>query len=103
MPTERFSLSGDLPKGSKLETLSIKPPEDPAEKRFRLRKEFWLFLVKDLAAYLVSYAFLIGIGGYCCYLVIRHGVRSPEATAVLPLLTSLFGGAVGLVIGRASK
>ena len=103
MASQWFTLSGIVPPGIKLETISIKAKEDPAEKRLRLRKEFLLFLVKDLAAYVVSYTFLLGIGSYCCYLVIRHGVHSSEAKMVLPLITTLFGGIVGLIIGKAGK
>ena len=103
MATEKFSLSGIVPIDTKLETISIKAKEDPAEKRLRLRKEYLSFLVKELAAYLVSFLFLIAIGGYCCFVFIRYGVTSPEARVVFPLLTTLFGGVVGLIIGKASK
>jgi len=35
--------------------------------------------------------------------VVIHGVVSPEARAVFPLITTLFGGLLGLVVGRAGK
>ena len=73
----------------------------PTDKVARLRREFWSFVVKELAAYVVAFLFLIVIGGYCCYVVAQHGVVSPEARTVFPLITSLFGGVVGMIIGKA--
>jgi hypothetical protein len=92
-----------LPEGSKVESISIKAPEDPEEKAARLRREFWSFAVKELAAYVIGFFFLVVIGGYYCFVVARYGVVSAEARAVLPLITTLFGGVVGMIIGRATK
>ncbi len=103
MAQENFNFRGTLPGGSRVDTITIKGKEDPAEKRLRLRQEYLSFLIKELAAYLVSFLFLIAIGGYCCLVVVRYGVTSAEARVVFPLLTTLFGGVVGLIIGRASK
>ena len=60
-------------------------------------------MVKELIAYLISFAFLLAIGGYCCLVLIRHGVLSAEAKTVFPLITTLFGGVVGMIIGKSSK
>ena len=101
MATPKFDIGGLLPEGSKVDSFSIKAPEDPEEKAARLRREFWSFVIKDLGAYAVAFFFLITIGCYCCFVVARYGVISAEARSVLPLLTTLFGGVVGLIIGRA--
>jgi len=100
---QKFSLTGTIPEGSKLDNITIKAPEDPDDKSLRLRKEFWTFVVKELAAYLVAFLFLVGIGVYCCFVVIRNGVMSPEARVVFPLITTLFGGVVGLIVGKTGK
>ena len=47
--------------------------------RRRLRREFRSFVDEELAAYIVAFVFLVVIGGYCCVVVARHGVVSPEA------------------------
>ena len=60
-------------------------------------------MVKELSAYAVGFLFLILIGGYCCFVVARNDVVSAEARAVFPLITSLFGGVVGLIIGKSDK
>jgi hypothetical protein len=60
-------------------------------------------VVKELAAYPVSFLFLGAIGGYCCFVVARNGVVSAEARAVFPLITTPFGGVVGLIVGKAGK
>ncbi len=103
MPDKKFDIAHLMPEGSKVETFSIKAPEDPQEKAARLRREFWSFMVKELAAYAIAFLFLVVIGGYCCYVVARHGVVSPEARAVFPLITTLFGGVVGMIVGKAGK
>ena len=99
----KFDIGDLLPEGSKVESVSIKAPEDPDDKAARLRREFWSFVVKELAAYLVAFLFLVVIGGYCCFVVAHHGVVSPEARVVFPLITTLFGGVVGMIIGKTSK
>jgi hypothetical protein len=100
---QKFDIGALLPEGSRVESVSIKSPEEPDDKRARLRMEFWSFVVKELAAYLIALLFLIVIGAYCCFVVARHGVVSAEARAVFPLITTLFGGVVGLIVGRAGK
>ena len=60
-------------------------------------------MVKELAAYVVAFLFLILIGGYCCFVIARHGVVSAEARAVFSLITTLFGGVVGLIVGKAAQ
>jgi hypothetical protein len=101
--TQKFDIGGLLPEGSKVESISIKAPEDPEDKAARLRREFWSFVVKELAAYAVAFVFLATIGGYCCFVVARNGVVSAEARAVFPLITTLFGGVVGMIVGKAGK
>lgn len=103
MAAQKFDIGGLLAEGSKVKSISIEAPEEPEDKAARLRREFWSFAVKELAAYAVAFLFLLVIGGYCCFVVARHGVVSPEARAVLPLITTLFGGVVGLIIGKAGK
>jgi hypothetical protein len=99
----KFDIGVLLADGPRVESLSIKAPEDPEDKAARLRREFWSFLVKEPVAYGVAFLFLVAIGGYCCYVVARHGVVSAEARTVFPLITTLFGGVVGLIVGRAGK
>ena len=103
MAEQEIDFRATLPPGSKVKNITIEGKEDPQDKKLRLRREFWSFLVKELAAYVVSFAFLILIGGYCCFVVVRNGVASVEARTVFPMLTTLFGGVVGLIIGKASK
>jgi hypothetical protein len=88
---------------ARIKEVKIESPEDPDDKKLRLEKERWTFYVKDLAAYVLSFLFVLLIGLYCLFVVARYGVASAEAKLVLPLITSLFGGVVGMVIGRASK
>lgn len=103
MAGQKFDIGGLLPEGSKVENISIKSPEEPEDKAARLRREFWSFAVKDIAAYCVAFLFLVVIGGYCCFVVARHGVVSAEARAVFPLITTLFGGVVGMIVGKARR
>lgn len=103
MAAQKFDIGGLLPEGSKVESINIRSPEDPADREARLRREFWDFVVKELTAYLVAFLFLIVIGAYCCFVVARYGVVSPEARQVFPLITTLFGGVVGMIIGKAGR
>jgi hypothetical protein len=100
---QKFDIGCLLPDGSKVESILIKAPEDSQDKANRLRQEFWAFAIKELAAYAVAFLFLLMIGGYCCFVVARYGIVSAEARAVLPLITTLFGGVVGMIIGRAGR
>lgn len=102
-PARKLDLGAFLPEDSKVKGIHIEAPEDPDDKAARLRREHWSFVVKELAAYIVAFLFLIAIGGYCCFVVTHHGVVSPEARAVFPLITTLFGGVVGLIVGRAGR
>jgi hypothetical protein len=103
MPSQKFDIRGVLPEGSKVESISINSPEDPKDKAARLRSEFWSFMVKELSAYAVAFLFLIVIGGYCCVVIARYGVTSDEARTVFPLITTLFGGVIGMIVGKAGK
>jgi hypothetical protein len=102
-PAQKFDLSGSVSKGLIIEEVKLKAPEDPDDKKLRLRKEYWTFLVKDLGAYVVSFLFVLIIGIYCLIVVCRYGVSSPEAKVVWPIITTLFGGVLGLIVGRSMK
>jgi hypothetical protein len=102
-PGKKFEIGAFLPEGSKVKKIEVEAPEDPDDKALRLRKEFWTWVVKDLTAYAVSFLFVLIIGLYCFFVVARYGVASAEAKLVLPLITTLFGGVVGMVVGKASK
>jgi hypothetical protein len=97
------NIFGFIAKGSKVTSFTIAAPEDKQDKEARLQREFWTFFVKDLSAYAVAWLFLVVIGAYCCIEVARYGVTSNEARAVFPLITTLFGGVVGLIVGKAGK
>lgn len=103
MDARKFDLGPLLAAAWKLESPNIEAPEDPEDKAARLWRESWSFAVKELVAYIIAFLFLIIIGGYCCFVVARHGVVSPEARVVFPLITTLFGGVVGMIVGRAGK
>ncbi len=102
MTKSNFDVNVLIQKGSKAK-LTIEPPEDPDDKAAQLRQEFWTYVVKELLAYGVGFRFLIGIGGYRCYVVVHHGVVSAEARMVFPLITTLFGGVLGMIVGKAGK
>ncbi len=104
MATPRKSdLDRLTPKGTAFESIVVKAIEDPEEKAARLARERWSFYVKELAAHLISFLILIVIGVYCCFVVARYGVNSAEARTVFPLITTLFGGVVGVIVGKAAK
>jgi hypothetical protein len=103
MPSQKFDIGGLLPEGSKIESISINAPEDPDDKAARLRREFWSFFVNELSAYAVAFLFLVVIGVYCCIVIARYGVTSDEARTVFPLITTLFGGVIGMIVGKAGK
>ena len=93
-----------LTRGVRIEELKIKGPEDPEDKRLRRRKDFLLFLVKDLLAYLVAFTFIGAIGIYCFIILIKHGAAiSEEAQKVWPIVSGILAGIVGMVFGRATK
>jgi hypothetical protein len=77
--------------------------DTPEEESHKRKKDMISFLVKEIAALVIAMIFITVIGGYCCYVVAIYGVVSPEAKQVLPLLTALFGGVVGLAFGKATK
>jgi len=56
---KKFDIGGLLPDGSKVKNLSIESPEDPEDKVARLRREFWSFVVKELAAFAVGFVSFI--------------------------------------------
>jgi hypothetical protein len=99
----KFDVAGLFPEGMKVDTLTIRAPEEADVKAARLSQEKWAFFVKELGAHFISFLFLIVIGCYCCFVVTRYGVISQEARAVFPLLTTLFGGVVGVIVGKAAK
>jgi hypothetical protein len=99
----KFDIGGWFPEDMKLESLNFKAPEDPDDKAARLLREKWSFFFKELGVYFLSYLFLFAIGGYCCFVVIRYGAVSQEARAVFPLLTTLFGGVLGVIVGKNAK
>ncbi len=78
----------------------METPEDSAHKR---TKDLVEFFVKTVAPLVIAYLFNAIMGGYCCVVVATHGVTSPEAKVVMPLLTSLFGGVIGLAFGQSMK
>lgn len=92
-----------LSEGAKLEERKIKGPEDPADQRLRRRKDFLLFLVKDLLAYMVAFTFIVAIGIYCFVIVIKHEAASEEAQKVWPIVSAILAGIVGMDFGRATK
>ena len=86
-----------------IKSIVIEAKEGPDDKKARLSQEKWSFFIKELAAHVISFSFLIMIGGYCCFVVALHGVVSPEARTVFPLITTLFGGVAGVIVGKAAK
>ena len=102
-PARKFDLGPLLPEGRVVKKIEVEAPEDEADKTLRLRKDWWSFVVKDLGPYVLSFLFVLLIGLYCLYVVAHHGVASAEAKLVLPMITTLFGGVVGMVIGKATK
>ena len=103
MAARKFGLS-DLPiTRLEVESILLEAPEDSDDKAARLHRERWSFLVERLAVYLFAYLFLSVISLYCCYVVARYGFESPEGRRVFPLLTTLFGGVLGVIVGKAAK
>jgi hypothetical protein len=81
-PAKKFDVGGLLPQDASIKEIKIEAPEDPDGKKLRLRKEFWTWVAKDLAAHAVSFLFVLIIGIYCFAVVARYGVASPEAKLV---------------------
>jgi hypothetical protein len=92
-----------LTEGATLDELKIKGPEDPEDQRLRRRKDFLLFLVKDVLAYLVAFTFIIAMAIYSFVVLIKHGATSEEAQKVWPIVSAILAGIVGMVFGRATK
>ncbi len=103
MARPKFHVGEWFHEGMRIDVLNFKAPEDPEDKAARIAREKWSFVVMQLSAYLVSYLFLIVVGVYCCFVAIRYGVESPAGRTVLPLLTTLLGGVLGVIVGKASK
>ncbi|MCA1684600.1 MAG: hypothetical protein LC745_01160 [Planctomycetia bacterium] len=89
--------------GLKATSFSAERLDTPEEEAHKRKKDFISFLVKEIAALVMALLFIAIISTYCCYVVAAHGVTSPEAKQVLPLLTALFGGVVGMAFGKAAK
>jgi hypothetical protein len=90
-------------KGLKVTSVEIEGPEDPEDKRLRRRKDFLLFLVKDLLAYLVAFTFIIAMAIYSFVILSKHGAASEEAQKVWPIVSAILAGIMGMVFGRATK
>lgn len=103
VPDQKFDIGRYIPDGSKVDDFHFKTPEDVDDKAARLIRESWSFLVERLAVYVFGYMFLTVISAYCSYVIASHGAVSPEGKAVLPLLTTLFGGVLGVIVGKAAK
>ena len=86
-----------------IESIVLKATEDADERALRLLKERWSFFTKELTIYYASFLFVFLVGGYCCFVIIRHGPVAAESRAVFPLLTTLFGGVLGVLVGKGAK
>ena len=53
--------------------------------------------------YCFIYVFLFCVLFYSFFVVAKYGSASPEAKNVLPFITTLLGGVLGVIVGRAAK
>ena len=99
----KFEIGKFLPEGSRVKSLSVEAPEDLEDKKARLFRERWSFLAKEVAMYCFIYVFLFCVLFYSFFVVAKYGSASPEAKNVLPFITTLLGGVLGVIVGRAAK
>jgi hypothetical protein len=88
------------PKKFKVE---IKTAEDPTEMDYRLRKEFFAFLVKDLCTYGVAILIVVVVLVYCFVVLVVRSSSPDEKNWAMSVLTSILTGAVGFAFGKTSK
>ncbi len=75
--------------------LSIKTPEDDAQKEQRLKIDFYTFIVKELCPYVLAFMIVLAVAIYCMK-VLFSGAGTPIErdrawTAVIALLTGVTG------------
>jgi hypothetical protein len=88
------------PKKFKVE---IKTAEDPTEMDYRLRKEFFSFLVKDLCTYGVAILIVLVVLIYCFIVLVIRSSFPEEKNWAMSVLTSILTGAIGFAFGKSSK
>ena len=83
--------------------LQVKTAEDEKEKTLRLRKDFYSFLVKDLAPYVMAMLFVFAMGGYCFWVLNRSRSTPEETQRAWSALSAIPGLVVGIITGKAMK
>jgi hypothetical protein len=79
----------------------IETLEDPKEQAERLRKEFLSFLFKDLSAYAVAVLIVLVALVSCFVLLVLRDSTLQEKIWAMPVLSSIFTGAVGFAFGKS--
>lgn len=104
---ERSKGPGDFNIGKLLDPkrldFQIKTPEHPAEREYRLRKEFLSFLVRDLSAYLLAVLIVLVVLAYCFRVLVVRDSTPQERGWAMSVLASTLTGAVGFAFGKSSK
>jgi hypothetical protein len=84
-------------------TVEIKTAEHPMEMDYRLRKDFFSFLVKDLCTYGVAILIVLVALIYCFVVLVVRSSSPEEKNWAMSVLTSILTGAIGFAFGKSAK
>jgi hypothetical protein len=89
--------------GMQIRNIEFKPIEDEQEKTLRLHKERVGFYVKEIGTWLLGFFFVIAIGFFCFWVLVRNESASVEKDWARSGLTAILGGIVGFLFGKVVK
>src|SRR5437899_1359210 len=91
------------PRGMQYVSAELRPIEDEREKAERLHKERLGFYIKDVGTWLLGFFFVIAIGLFCFWLLLRIDTPSVERDWARSALSAILGGIVGFLFGKVAK
>jgi hypothetical protein len=92
-----------LPQGLQATEFRAQRPEDETERAFRLKKEYWSFLVKDLLAYCLALVLILAAALYAFSILLSSQTAAEDRQFAMSILTSLLTAVAGFAFGKASR
>jgi hypothetical protein len=89
--------------GMRVGNIQFERVEDEQEKVQRLHKERLGFYVKEIGTWLLGFFFVIAIGLFCFWVLLRMDTPPVERDWARSALSALLGGIVGFLFGKVAK
>ncbi len=86
-----------------IKNIEFEPIEDEQERALRLHKERMGFYFKELGSWLVGFVFVLAIGLFCFWVLVRVDSPPSEKDRAWSALSAILGGIVGFLFGKVAK